>query len=228
MIKPANKGRGIVIMDKTAYIKEAERLLADHSTYKKLDSDPTLNISRKIRTILDEALNNNVIDIKKHNYLKIDHPITQVFYFLPKIHKCLEKPPGRPIVASTDSIFSSIARLLEKVLTPLVQTMKSYLRDTGHFLDILSKITYAPPESLLVTLDVNSLYMSNRHDLGLSAAKKFLITSPLKKGKIQFCMDLLNIILEKNVFLFRDQFYVQCCGTAMGSNVVPPPMPMPI
>ncbi|CAJ0939538.1 unnamed protein product [Ranitomeya imitator] len=35
------------------------------------------------------------------------------------------------------------------------------------------------------------------------------------------CLDLLNLVLRENFFLFEDNFFVQTCGTAMGSNVAP-------
>ncbi|CAJ0931627.1 unnamed protein product [Ranitomeya imitator] len=35
------------------------------------------------------------------------------------------------------------------------------------------------------------------------------------------CIDLLNLVLRENFFLFEDDFFVQTCGTAMGSNVAP-------
>ncbi|CAJ0966747.1 unnamed protein product [Ranitomeya imitator] len=35
------------------------------------------------------------------------------------------------------------------------------------------------------------------------------------------CIDLLNLVLRESFFLFEDDFFVQTCGTAMGSNVAP-------
>jgi hypothetical protein len=40
IIKPADKGSAVVVMDKTIYIQEAERHLSDCRFYEKLDSDP--------------------------------------------------------------------------------------------------------------------------------------------------------------------------------------------
>jgi reverse gyrase len=41
IIKPADKGSAVVVMDKTTYLQEAERQLSDCQFYEKLDSDPT-------------------------------------------------------------------------------------------------------------------------------------------------------------------------------------------
>lgn len=102
---------------------------------------------KKILTLLDLALETNTIDSKTHKFLKIEHPIIPVFYFLPKMHKNLQNPPGRHIVASTDSVFSPLAKHLEKVLTPLVKQTRSFLRDTGKFLDILQTMGPIPNNS---------------------------------------------------------------------------------
>ncbi|CAJ0964623.1 unnamed protein product, partial [Ranitomeya imitator] len=102
VIKPADKGGALVVMDKIQYIKEIHRQLDDTSVYDRLSRDPTSEI--------------------------------RVFYTLPKIHKDLSNPPGRPIVASTDSILSPLSIYLEKILTPITQTSPSFILDTGEFL----------------------------------------------------------------------------------------------
>ncbi|CAJ0964250.1 unnamed protein product [Ranitomeya imitator] len=43
----------------------------------------------------------------------------------------------------------------------------------------------------------------------------------MSSKSIKFCLDLLKLVLYENFFLYEDTYYVQCCGTAMGSNVAP-------
>lgn len=176
---------------------------------------PSLISTKKIQLLLDSNLEARVIDKPTYQFLKTEHPITPVFYYLPKIHKSLQNPRGHPIVASTDSIFSPLAQHLEKILTPLIKATPSYLQDTGHFLEIILNQPNIPSKSLLVTLDVNSLYTSIQHDLGLTAVSTLLSTSTLTPEEIIFCVDSLTIILKENNFLFVDQFFLQKCGTAM-------------
>jgi reverse gyrase len=52
-IKPADKGSAVVVMDKTTYLQEAERQLSDCRFYEKLDSDPTLDFTQKIKRALE-------------------------------------------------------------------------------------------------------------------------------------------------------------------------------
>ncbi|CAJ0948004.1 unnamed protein product [Ranitomeya imitator] len=131
VIKPADKGGAIVIMNKSDYTQEIHRQLRDNTVYRLLPTDPTTMIRNLIKETLDPYVEKGVIDGKTQEYLTKDFPITPVFYILPKIHKNLEHPPGRPIVASTESILSPLAIFLEKILTPLVRTSPSFLLDTA-------------------------------------------------------------------------------------------------
>jgi hypothetical protein len=53
VIKPADKGSAVVVMDIVDYIEEANRQLTDERIYKKLDSDPTEELGTKITQELD-------------------------------------------------------------------------------------------------------------------------------------------------------------------------------
>ncbi|XP_056408807.1 uncharacterized protein LOC130317324 [Hyla sarda] len=222
IIKPADKGGAIVVQDTTEYIREIHSQLNDTSIYRKLDSDPVKKIEQKILECIDHYLELNIIDSKTHTFLRKEHPITPVLYTLPKIHKNLQHPPGRPIVASTESVLSPLSITLEKILTPLIKTTPSFLLDTTAFIQLIHGITNIPPDSILVTLDVNSLYTSIKHEKGLHATKQLLINSAFTPDTIDFCTDILELVLHNNYFLFQDDFFLQIQGTAMGSNMAPP------
>ncbi|CAJ0917622.1 unnamed protein product [Ranitomeya imitator] len=129
-----------------------------------------------------------------------------VFYVLPKIHKNLEKPPGRPIVTSTDSILSPLSILLEKVLTPLIKRTPAFLLDTGAFLEIIHGLGKLPEDTLLVTLDVNNLYTSIQHAKGIKAIEQLLNDSHMDSRVISFLLDLLHLVLTENFFIFENTF----------------------
>ncbi|XP_073433457.1 uncharacterized protein [Dendrobates tinctorius] len=223
VIKPADKGGSIVVLDKKYYLSEIQRQLSDVTTYRPIPTNPIYSIERKIDNLINFHLNLGTIDSKLAEYLHKQSPITPVIYILPKIHKNLEKPPGRPIVASTDSILSPLSITLEKILTPLVPKIPSYLKDTGDFLNHVRTLHDIPSFCLLASLDVNSLYTSIDHDLGIEAVRWFLdLQSSLSEPQKLFCTDTLKLVLNNNYFLFEDQFYLQARGTAMGANVAPP------
>ncbi|CAJ0941960.1 unnamed protein product [Ranitomeya imitator] len=222
IIKPADKGGAIVVMDRADYIKEAYRQLGDSTVYIKLSRDPINDIRNDISSILRTYLDLGVIDSKTKDFLIKANPVTPVLYLLPKVHKSLVNPPGRPIIAATESILSPISIFLEKVLTPLTQKSQSYLLDTGAFLKTLHTIGIVSDDSYLVSFDVKDLYTSIPHDKGIDCVRRLLVTSKLDPRTIDLCLELLKVVLTRNYFLFEDNYYLQAQGTAMGSNMAPP------
>ena len=75
------------------------------------------------------------------------------FYILPKIHK--PENPGRPMVSSCRSPTKGISQFVDFHLGPLVRKIPSYMSDTTDFLLKLQNNGSVPPDTLLVTLDVN-------------------------------------------------------------------------
>ncbi|XP_066447099.1 uncharacterized protein [Eleutherodactylus coqui] len=220
IIKPADKGGAVVVMDRFKYLNEIRRQLNDVSTYEKLRQDPTLRFQMQLRVLINEAINQAIIDQQLADYLLIEYPITPTIYVLPKIHKDLANPPGRPIISGRESLFSNISRFLDRVLRPFAIRGLSYIRDTSDFLNKIKEVRVSE-HSLLVSLDVVSLYTIIAHDKGLDAVRDSLLSSDWNNGTIQFILTLLEFILTNNYFIFENAFYRQCCGTAMGSNVAP-------
>ncbi|CAJ0950769.1 unnamed protein product [Ranitomeya imitator] len=222
VVKPADKGGAIVIMDRADYMEEAYRQLNDSDIYRVTSQNPLNNIAQKIKTLLEFHEQEGTIDNKLRSFLIKTDPITPIFYLLPKIHKRLFKPPGRPIVSLTDSIPSNPAIVLEKILTPLVKSTSSFILDTNDFLGLIRALGAIPSSSLLVTWDVSSLYMSITHEKGILAVDRLLNEAGTHIKIRRFCTDLLNLVLRENYFMFEDTFFIQQQGTAMGSHVAPP------
>lgn len=61
-IKPADKGRAVVVWDTVSYIEEANRQLFDSKVYRSLERDPRWDIEKQIVSVLKIALDNGVID----------------------------------------------------------------------------------------------------------------------------------------------------------------------
>ncbi|CAJ0968063.1 unnamed protein product [Ranitomeya imitator] len=222
IFKPADKGGATVVMDRADYLEEVFRQLGDTTVYRIIPHNPLNQIVKKIAPIVEFHFQAGTIDSKMRDFLIHRDPITPIFYILPKIHKRLVKPPGRPIVSLTDSVLSPLSMVLEKILTPLVKTTRSFLLDTSNFIQIIKSLGPLAPSSLLVTWDVNSLYTSIVHEKGLLATDRLLSENRVDIKIRHLCADLLGIVLKENYFMFQDTFYAQQQGTAMGANVAPP------
>ncbi|CAJ0968324.1 unnamed protein product [Ranitomeya imitator] len=205
------------------FVEKDVKRLGDVDTYQLVNSNPSFETAREIKKFITHYLTLGIIDEKLGNYLLNQHPVLPVLYTLPKIHKHPSRPPGRPIVASTNSLLSPLAITLEKILSSLVPLIKSYLKDTSDFLKSLWDLGPISEGCLLVTMDVNSLYTSVNHEDGIRAVMSFLTEhTNFSHQQRDFCRDILTLILTKNFFIFEDQFFIQKRGTAMGSNMAPP------
>ncbi|GFR68347.1 hypothetical protein ElyMa_002018900 [Elysia marginata] len=95
IIKPADKGGAVVVMNTADYTTECTKQLSNTLYYKKLESDPTATYNNTIKRVLQEGMDQQELDIKTGHSLFQPHPTPGRFYILPKIHK--EGHPGRPI-----------------------------------------------------------------------------------------------------------------------------------
>jgi hypothetical protein len=118
--------------------------------------------------------NDGELDISVANYLHEQEVRTAKFYLLPKTHKGINPPPGRPILSANGCPTEKISQLVDHVLNPLSKLHKSYIKDTTHFLQTLKDLGLVPTDSILVTFDVASLYTNIPTQEGLQAARQCL------------------------------------------------------
>ena len=138
VIKPADKGGSIVIMNTKDYIAEAESQLNNPDHYEKLQEDPTHKFNTYIRNLINQAWRLNIIGDTTYNNLKTKNPRIPTFYLLPKIHK--ENNPGRPIVNGIGSVTEKISAYVDTFLRRFAPRIPSYIKDTTHFLNILKHL----------------------------------------------------------------------------------------
>ena len=222
VIKPTDKGEGICIQDKDKYEAEIYSQLSNTRVYNKLKSDPTVAFQREIFVLLEEAKNKGWITKAEHDFLCCQHPVRPVIYTLPKIHKSLIDPPGRPIVAQTNSLLAPLSEFVDSFIKPYVQSLPAYIRDSTDFINNISCITDLPEDVFLVTFDVSSLYTNIPHDGGVEALGYYLNNRDTTVNPPnQFIIDLTNLVMKKNYFKFNGDFYLQVSGTSMGSICAP-------
>ena len=74
---------------------------------------------------------------------------------MPKIHK--KNNPGRPVISSINCHTSNISKFVDYHLQEHVQNLPSYVKDTTDFINKIDDLAI-PEDSILVTMDVSSLY----------------------------------------------------------------------
>ena len=144
------------------------------------------------------------------------------FYLLPKIHKRLHDVPGRPVISNCGFYTKNISSLLDFHLQPLAQKVKSYIKDTNHFLKKIKELGQLPEGAILCTIDVVGLFPNIPHDEGLAFLKDFLDSRVDKQVTTDTLIELTELVLKNNIFEFSDKTYKQIRGTAIGTKFAPP------
>ncbi|KAK2810864.1 hypothetical protein Q5P01_000343 [Channa striata] len=198
IIKPADKGSAVVVMDREQYLWEGYRQLNNNTYYNKLNGpiypDTVPLVEKIIQTLHDKKF----ITTKQKKYLlSSSEPRARLFYLLPKIHKdpakwskSFESPPGRPIVSDCSSDTYFAAEFLDFYLNPLSTTHPSYIKDTYDFVEKVMKL-HVPQEAMLFTMDVDSLYANIHTREGMQAIKNKLQQNPDKERPDEELLQLL-------------------------------------
>ena len=76
-----------------------------------------------------------------------------------------------------------VSELLDYYLKPVMQNGKSYIRDSGYFIEKTENISTLPENAVLVTADVVGLYPSTPHQADLSVLKEALESRSVKKSQ---------------------------------------------
>jgi hypothetical protein len=140
---------------------------------------------------------------------------------LPKIHKAADSwtlpnkmPPGRPIVSDCNSESKNVAGFIDSFFKPPAMKHPSFIKNTYDFVNKISNLTI-PDNCLLITLDVESMYTNIDHDKGLTAVSEAIgLRGPLYDG----IMQLLELSLKNNDFMFNGEWYLQTTGTSIGHD----------
>ena len=190
IIKEADKGAAVVLMNRDFYVQRAECILRDSSAYEKINGDG----DKKLMNSLSKFINNYADQLtdKEVQYLTNFNYATSNFYGLPKIHKSeviaraiseqkseivrtVNNPIDlklRPIIAGPKCPTHRLSHFVDVILQPLTKHVDSYVKDT---LDILKKLPTDLEEGMsLATYDVENLYGNIDHNTGLQAINYWL------------------------------------------------------
>ena len=131
------------------------------------------------------------------------------------------RPPHRPMASCIGTITEHISGFVDSILQPLLQKIPSYLKDATHFIRNLSYIGTLAPGSMLISIDVNSLYTNIPHADGVAACRAFLNKHNILSDIATDIHISIDFIFKHNTFTFNDKYYLQTIGAAMGSKMAP-------
>ena len=209
------------VWDRGDYLKEAYKQLENKEVHEKVPNDPSALVNTIIKA-LEKIRFRGDLSNDTLNYFFVDDPKFSRFYLLPKIHKRLHNVPGRPVISNCGFYTENISSFLDYHLQPLVQKVKSYIKDTIHFLNKIKKLGSLPDGAILCTIDAVGLYPNIPHEEGIASLRKFLETRDNKKISSDTLTELEEVVLRNNISEFDEKIFKQKRGTAIGTKFAPP------
>ena len=208
VIKGADQGSAVVVWDREDYLKEAHKQLSDEEVYEEVTNDPS-TLESTIFTALNKIRAKGDLSADNLEYFFNKDPKFARFYLLPKIHKRLHNVPGRPVISNCGYYTENISSVLDYHLNPLAKKVESYIKDTNHFLKKLKELGSLPKNAILCTIDVVGLYSNIPHKEGLASIRKHLDNRENKEVTTETLVELADIVLKNNYFLFLDKTFKQ-------------------
>ena len=231
VVKPCDKGSGIIVINFDDYITVCKdhlrKELNSKPYYEKVEQDVLKIAKTKIKSILEEAHDNEIISKEEFTAMNPESKKPGKFYATFKVHKPHkenELPPLRPIVSASGSITENISLFVEHHIKDLANKHDSYLKDTPDFLRKVEDINnkeQLPENVILVTMDVSSLYTNIPQDEGIECTREALEKRDDKTVPTEFIIRLLELALKWNIFEFDNELFLQIIGTAMGTRPAP-------
>ena len=215
-----DKGGGIVIQNHRQYHEEIMRQISNTDHYVRLPGDPAHTSRDKIGTLAKVGTEQGFLSTHEFDYLTTNSPRTPVLYMLPKIHKDMTNPPGRPILSGCGSILEPVGRYINTFPEALVPLQETFTKDSTHMFNLIEGTPFDPGRDLLVTLDIVSLYTNIPQEENFHIIRS-VVEKRERPHRVPTQFIILTIPLRENYFRYDRSFYQQCGGTSMGAVFAP-------
>ena len=124
IIKGAEKGSVVVVLDREDSLKEAYRQFDDKELYERVPDDPSVLANTLVKALEKIRLRGDLSKDTLDYFLVKDRKFAR-FCLLPKIYKRLHDVPERPVISNCGYYTENISSFLDYHLQPLTQKVKS-------------------------------------------------------------------------------------------------------
>ena len=215
VILKQDKGRGVVIMNRSDYIKKCDDFLATDN-FQKLNSNPTKSFQSKVQRTLNSMKNKFDKNVYKKLYPSSSQP--GLFFGLAKIHKMqlndknVDNLPIRPVISNIGTATYQTSKYLAELLKPLAKS-KYTMDSTDNFLERIKSVRVDNRYDM-VSFDVVSLFTNVPIEYTIDVIldkvfNKRLIKTKLSKTELK---KLLLLCTTELHFKFNKQELLRTCG----------------
>ena len=218
MIRPADKGSGIVVLDKVKYIQSLQKEMEESDSYDVTDEDQTKKSLSEVKKLENKMYRDGAISQDMKQFLIPRNSKADSLKGNPKLHK--NNAHMRTIVNGMNTATEKLAELAEYELNEYVITSPSYIRDTTDFINTLKEIDEPMPEgTILFCFDVCKLYPSVPKQEGLEACREGLNSRSRSIVPTEEVLKMIKVVLDNNNFNLGNKHYTQTNGIAIGSKL---------
>jgi predicted DNA-binding protein (UPF0251 family) len=221
-IKPTDKNLGPAVMDTSEYVNQVltEHLLT--KDYKQLTQTESTNRMDQLKDTLKKLISShsNILSKAELTYFKrslMNCFRLPIFYGLPKVHKTTFSL--RPVVSTTNSLLAVFSIWLDYKMKELLPFIKSNIKNSIEVINDLKNL-HIPQNALLFSAGAISMYTNINTASGLHSIRNFLTCNqdciPATFPKNLF-LEILETVMNNNIFSFSNTFWHQLSGTAMGT-----------
>ena len=193
--------------------------LSDIKTYIPLDVDPLMDTVDRIKVNLNDLVKTNSLSKTLFNLLIPLNSKLGSLRLLPKLHK--NKFSCRPIINSINHPTSKLCMLVDLILKPIISDIAVILKDSQQLLQEC-RVKLMPKNTSIYSCDFESLYSNIISDDAIRLICEYMLTklNSIHLNIIGFRM-ILVLIFNNNVFLYKNNYYKQILGIAMGCKCGP-------
>ena len=220
VVNPSEKGNAFVVMSTVSYLEKGKNILESEDDYEQVKVT-TAELNRNVREVIEatgEKLPERLEKAIEPFCTKMAH-----FHGLPKSHK--SGLPLRPVVSTSDTPARDLSVLLERILRQLLQFVHAHFESTKEVIRILEKHRELPEDALLVSLDVVGLYSNIPIEDGeavMAILESHIDEVVMLDLDIADIRNMVQYVLNNNVFEFNQQQFRQNTGIAMRNNLALP------
>jgi hypothetical protein len=216
-----DKGKGIVILDKTDY-EDRMKTLISSGPYQLIENRSNVNsnpIDRMQKDVKERfALIKENYSLNLSSKLSVSNPQIPRMYGQVKLHK-----PGktmRPVVSNINAPTSRISKWLVTEFENLNIWRGFSVKNTNEFVKKVKTITLKEDE-ILASFDVVALYPSVPIPEALKVIADWLHHQNISDDLASTYYELTNLCMDQTQFQMGGKYYEQQFGTAMGNSLSP-------
>lgn len=218
-VSECDKNIGLAILSNETYETLCQEHLCQIDNFIELTENPIEQAQDSIKNCLIDLFLNRNISNKMLKKLFIENPKLGNFRILPKLHK--SKFSTRPIINCINHPTSNLSFLIDFLLQPYVKLSQSFIQDSQNFLQKLNNERF-PSNIKIYSLDFESLYSNIKLDHALNVITEFMKDKINNEHlNIKGFYSILKLVFENNVFTYKNKFYRQIKGVAMGTKCGP-------